>query len=83
MKLEFKFKEGVRPKARRKLAADLVDRGAHAVHPLFPGEKDPELGALYLVDCTSREKALQLLRMLQETEDVEFAEEGVSRRLVR
>lgn len=83
MEVHFKFRNSVSKAAREKLAAVLLDEGAESVRPLFRNEKDPELAALYRLDCATQKQLRNLLKLLEHEADVEYAEEAVKRKLVR
>ncbi|MFL5821724.1 MAG: hypothetical protein ACJ76S_13665 [Solirubrobacteraceae bacterium] len=82
MKLQVKFREDASGAAVDEILGALVERGADDVRPLFPDSGDPELGSMYVVEtngaCRDR-----LLRLLGQSEAVEFAEPGVRRQLAR
>ena len=67
---------------REELIERLKQQGARAVRPLFPGEKDPELAAIQVVesDDATGEK---LLRQLKSLRTVQYAEVEPKRKLIR
>jgi hypothetical protein len=69
VKIQFKLRDG---------AALDVDGAVR----LFPGEQDPELASLYVVE-RSDDEAEHLLRSLKRSSAVEFAEPQPERRLHR
>jgi hypothetical protein len=83
MKLQFKFREGTVEAARRKVISALAARGARGVRPLFPGERDKELATLYVVECKDPASGEQLLKLLNASRAVEFAEVELRRKLIR
>jgi MoxR-like ATPase len=82
VKLQVKFRQGASHDRVEEVLGALVERGADDVSPLFPGSGDPELGALYVVEtngaCRDR-----LLRLLERSDVVEFAEPEARRKLAR
>jgi hypothetical protein len=82
MKLNFQFVEGTSAKTRAAVCEDLRQAGAQDVHPLFPGESDPELGALQVAEVEPG-KSQSVLKWLRARKEVAFAEEPVRRKLVR
>jgi len=82
MKLNFQFVPGTTAKTREAVCEDLRQAGAHEVHPLFPGEPDPELGALHVAEVDASESQ-SLLQWLRARKEVAFAEEPARRKLVR
>ena len=80
MKLQVKFRQGASNAQVDAVLGALAERGADDVRPLFPGSGDPELGALYVVETNgvSRDR---LLRLLDQTDVVEFAEPAARRKL--
>ena len=82
MRLQFKFRENAAEAARRQLVAALDEHGA-TVRPLFPGETDSELAALYVVEASNEELGRRLLALLNTSREVEFAEAEVRRKPMR
>jgi hypothetical protein len=82
LKLQFKFREDSARAARRELIDKLSTKGASGVHRLFPRERDSELSSLYVVDVREQKTVRRLLRLLQQSELVEFAENEARRRLL-
>ena len=82
VKLHFKFKEHISKANRDEVISLLGNRGAQDVRPLFPGEADKELASLYIVDCQDDILGRELMGLLSDLEVVEFAEEGVRRKLI-
>jgi hypothetical protein len=82
VKLQVKFRTGASHDKVDEVLGALVERGADDVRALFPGSDDPELGALYVVEAngTSRDR---LLRVLDKSDVVEFAEPEARRKLAR
>lgn len=83
MKLQFKFREKAAEPDRQKVIGALAAHGATGVRRLFPGEADKELAALYVVDCKDKGSAQRLLKLLNASRVVEFAEFELRRKLVR
>lgn len=83
MTLQFKFNLSASTARRRTVIAELQRQGAAAVRPLFPGEKDAELAALYLVDCANPKASPRLREFLDKSKVVEYVEDMVQRKLVR
>ncbi|MBI3049164.1 MAG: hypothetical protein HYY76_12730 [Acidobacteria bacterium] len=81
-KLQFKFREEAAPKARRRLIQALDRNGARKVRRLFPNESDAALAGLYVADVSDA-AAARLLKLLQGSKDVEFAEGEIRRKLIR
>lgn len=81
-KLQFKFRGSSSPDARKRLIRSLKKRGATAVRPLFPLEEDEELAALCVVDFEDSTTGRRLLAFLNSSSDVDFAEEGILRKLI-
>ncbi len=77
-KLQFKLRSGVDRAASDRLARSLRSAGARDVRRLLPGESDPELAALYTVECGEAEPE-QLLERLRSAPEVEFAEHSPRR----
>ncbi|MBI4472264.1 MAG: hypothetical protein HY646_06320 [Acidobacteria bacterium] len=78
-KVQFKFRENTAAPVREQVITLLAAEGAKAVRQLFPGETDPELAALYIVDFTNEKTGLHLLHVLNRSKAVEFAEGEVKR----
>ncbi len=83
MKLQFKFTEKAAEPARKKVIGALAANGAMGVRRLFPGESDKELAALYVVDCKDKASGQRLLKLLNASKVVEFAEFELHRKLIR
>ncbi len=77
-KLHFKVRAGVDRPACDRLARALREAGAGEMRRLLPGETDPELAALYTVECGEAEPE-DLLRRLRSAPEVEFAERSPRR----
>ncbi len=77
-KLQFKLRAGVDRAACDRLAKSLRSAGARDVRRLLPGESDPELAALYTVECGDAEPE-ELLERLRSAPEVEFAEHSPRR----
>ena len=82
MKLQVKFRQGASDAQVDKVLDALVERGADDVRPLFPGSGDAQLGALYMVE-TNGGSGERLLRLLDKSDVVEFAEPEARRKLAR
>lgn len=80
-KLQFKLRPGVGRAACEQLVRALRAAGAKDVRRLLPGEADPELAALYTVECGEAAPA-DLLRRLRSAPEVEFAEASPRRKPV-
>lgn len=78
-KLHYKLRAGVDRAAGERLARSLRQAGAGEVRRLLPGEKDPELAALFTVECGQAEPE-ELLRHLRSAPEVEFAEHSPRRK---
>ena len=83
MKLQFKFRESIGEVSRKRFVETLGRRGATAVRPLFPGETEAGLAALYVVECEEEGIGRRLLDLLLRSREVEFAEPEVRRKLIR
>jgi hypothetical protein len=77
-KLQFKLRQGVGRAACDRLARSLRAAGARDVRRLLPAETDPELAALYTVECGQAEPE-DLLARLRASPEVEFAEHSPRR----
>ena len=77
-KLQFKLRAGVGRAACDRLVQSLRAAGARDVRRLLPGEADPELAALYTVECGGAEPE-SLLARLRAAPEVEFAEHSPRR----
>jgi len=82
VKLQVKFRQGASDAQVDKVLDALVERGADDVRPLFPGSGDAQLGALYMVE-TNGGSGERLLRLLDKSDVVEFAEPEARRKLAR
>lgn len=80
-KLQFKLRAGVGRAACDRLVQSLRAAGARDVRRLLPGETDPELAALYTVECGEATPD-DLLRRLRSAPEVEFAEASPRRKPV-
>ncbi len=80
-KLQFKLRQGVGRAACDRLVQSLRAAGAKDVRRLLPGEADPELAALYTVECGDAAPD-DLLRRLRSAPEVEFAEASPRRKPV-
>ena len=83
MKLQFKFRETTAQADRIKVFNNLDKHGAINVRPLFPDADDAELAALYVVDYKDELAGQQLLKLLNASTAVEFAEREARRKLIR
>jgi hypothetical protein len=81
-KLQFKFRESVSGFDRRELIDKLFDNGASEVSPLFPDSQDDELSGLYTVQAARFSVVPKLLKLLNGSGEVEFAEPAAERRLI-
>ena len=81
--LRFKFREGTTSDDRQELIAKLEDGGADRVEPLFPDARDEELATLYSALIGEDRQRANLLRLLERSRTVEFAEAEADRRLIR
>ena len=82
LKLHFQFAPSVSEAVRAELIQRLKQQGARVVRPLFPGENDPELAAIQVVesDDVTGEKLLQQLKSFR---TVQYAEVAPKRKLIR
>ncbi len=80
-KLQFKLRAGVGRTACDRLVRSLRAAGARDVRRLLPGEADPELAALYTVECGEAAPD-DLLARLRASPEVEFAEHSPRRKPV-
>jgi len=78
--LHFQFAAHAADRDRRKLIESLKTRGARQVRPLFPGDADPEFGAMQVVEAAP-DAVDALLAYLGQHEDVLFAEPAARRKL--
>ena len=79
MRVHFKFREDTSPSERERLL-DRLRGTADEIEPLFPGETDPELSALYTARLSKRDGA-EALDLLRSSTAIEFAEPEAERRL--
>jgi hypothetical protein len=77
--VHFKLKEDASAPERRRVIETLHEHGAK-VDPLFPGEEDPELGAVFTASGPEQVQAKDLLEVLERSEAVDFAEEAPLRK---
>jgi hypothetical protein len=82
MKLQFKFKEHISVANREKVISALGHHGAGDVRPLFPDATQQKLASLYVVEIANKVVGRKLLGLLNDFEEVEFAEEEVRRELI-
>jgi hypothetical protein len=83
MAIQFKFREDAPDEQRAQLIRTVQEQYGAAVRPLFPGEEEPELAALYRVEGVAADRVPQALDMLSASKDVDFAESDAPRRLIR
>ncbi len=81
-KVQFKFHEDTTSDDRRELIAKLEDGGADRVEALFPDAPDEELATIYTVLIGEDRQCAKLLRLLNRSRQVEFAEAEPDRRLI-
>ena len=82
MKLHFQFALSADDTRRAILLRELERDGARLVRPLFPGETDPELAAIQVVE-SDETHSLRLLQRLKSSKTVQYAEMEPVRKLVR
>ena len=80
--IRFQFRPSAKSDSRQSVVAQLIASGAQGVEPLFPGEGDPELAALFSAHVSDDDSVAPLLALLSEDASVAFAEEDAPRRLV-
>jgi hypothetical protein len=80
--VRFKFREGTSSDERRDLIAKLEQAGADRVEPVFPDASDEELATLYSALIGEDRQRANLLRLLERSRTVEFAEAEADRRLI-
>ena len=81
-RVQFKFTDRSSPDRRDRVLSLLRSAGG-AAKPLFPGEKDPELALIYVVDAADGRDGKRLRSLLDANQEVEYAEAEPSRRLIR
>ena len=82
MELHFQFASSVSERVREDLVRRLKKQGARLVRPLFPGEGDPELAAIHVVESDDG-AGEELLRQLKSAKTVQYAEVVPKRKLIR
>ena len=84
MDIQFKFRDDA-PAEQRSGVVRRVEQtpGPATVRPLFPGDPEPELAALYRIEDIAGDRAQQLLDLLNGSPHVEFAEPDAPRKLIR
>lgn len=80
-RLQFKFTDQSSAEARHTLISVVRKAGA-AVRPLFPGDDDPELALVFVVEAADTE-ASRLMSVLGASAEVEYAETEPRRQLIR
>ena len=80
-RLQFKFRADADAQARREAMRKARKAGAKEVRPLFPGEEDPDLGSLYIVEVEGEAAARAVSTCLNAESAVEFVEREVKRKL--
>ncbi|MCA1673567.1 MAG: hypothetical protein LC799_15680 [Actinobacteria bacterium] len=81
-KLIFKFRNDSSSGLRAGVVARLQQAGAAAVRPLFPDDTDDELSSMYVLESGARSGG-GFLELLQDCDEVEYAEPEPKRRLAR
>ena len=80
MTLNFGFTADASEEDRQRLILAIQAKGARAVVPLFASEKNPELARLHTAETDDRH-TLELLRYLNSSPSIQFAEREVKRKL--
>jgi hypothetical protein len=80
--LQLKFRDGA-PEHERASVLDQIRAAKARPEPLFPGESDPELASMYLVQDVPEGAAEALTRAVGDHAAVEYVERAASRRLIR
>jgi hypothetical protein len=83
MQLHFKFVDGVTDEDRAGVLERLSNEGAERVRRLFPREDDAELSSIFLVDVPDGDHGRKVLRELEGSGVVQYAEEAPVRKLIR
>jgi len=83
MKLNFKFSNKARPAKRARVIDALTKYGIKRVEPLFEKESDPELGSMFFLECDDKKTLADAFKLLEEADEVEYAEEEPLRKLIR
>ena len=76
-KLNFQFKPGIRESDLADLIDNIRKAGATDVRPLFPGDRDPDLATLYVVECEDQRRFQVLLSTAY---PVRFVEDEIRRK---
>lgn len=82
MRVQFKFDERAAEADRNRLLEELQQQGASSVEPLFPGETEASLSALYTADYPADVDGQQVVSALSSRDAIEFAELEPVRRLI-
>jgi isopropylmalate/homocitrate/citramalate synthase len=80
--VRFKFRDDTSSDERRDLITKLEDVGADNVEALFPGAPEEELATLYRALVGDDRNVAKLIRLLERSREVEFAEPETDRRLI-
>jgi hypothetical protein len=80
--LHFKFRERTADRDREAVLDRLAGLGARSVAPVFPGDRDRELAALYRVECGPG-STRRVIDDLEAEDAVEFVEPVLRRKLIR
>jgi hypothetical protein len=83
MAIQFKFREDAPADERVQLIRTLQEKHGPTVRPLFPGDNEPELAALYRVEGVAPERVPEVLALLRASKYVDFAESDARRGLIR
>ena len=75
--LNFQFEKGILDSDIADLLDNMRKAGATSVRPMFPGDGDPDLATLYVVECADKRR-FQVL--LSTGYPVKFVEEQVRRK---
>ena len=81
-RIQFKFRPDATEQARRKALMQLQKSGV-TFQPIFPGETDPELASMFAADLDDPKAEAELLRSLNASKLIAFAESAVRRKLIR
>jgi hypothetical protein len=81
VKLLFKLKEDASEEERAHVLEFLEAHGAASLRPLFPGEKDAELGSMFVAELSGSGRT-RILKALNAMKAVQFAEEEPTRKLI-
>jgi hypothetical protein len=82
-KINFKFHKHATPASRNAVLSELKSHGATAVRPLFPEALDQELATMYIAETADDASSQLLIKHLNGSKAIDFAEPQARRKLVR